>query len=81
MWRLGRIVRPTKKLCQAQFTKLLVLSFVNSESDAEQKAILPLLTSGFPNGLAYDLDDIYTKNSVRNHDVSNTQFESNHTEE
>ena len=40
-------------------------SVINSESDAEQKAILPLLTSGFPNGLAYDLDDIYTKNSVR----------------
>lgn len=38
---------------------------IRSESDAEQKIILPLLTSPRPNGLGYDISDIFTKVSIK----------------
>jgi hypothetical protein len=41
------------------------LDELKTESDVEQKLILPLLTNAIPNGLGFTLSDIFTKLSTR----------------
>jgi hypothetical protein len=40
-----------------------------SESDVEQKFILPILTSEMPNGLGYSISDIITKRNIRSFEI------------